>query len=54
MEKWFKTLTTQELKTWLKNFDQGGMLYSYFLGDSDKEQIKMARAELNRREVEMK
>jgi len=54
MEKWFKTLTTQELKTWLKNFDQGGILADFFTSDFDKEHIKMARAELNSREVEMK
>lgn len=51
MEKWFKTLTTRELKTWLKNFDQGGILAGYFTSDFDKEHIKLARAELNRRGV---
>tara|TARA_R100001510_G_C7552146_1_gene135508 strand:- start:490 stop:648 length:159 start_codon:yes stop_codon:yes gene_type:complete len=49
MEKWFKTLTTRELKIWLKNFDKPNSLNGYFLGGPDKEHIKMARAELNSR-----
>jgi hypothetical protein len=49
MEKWFKTLTTKELKTWLKNFDQPNSLNSYFLGATNPEDIKAAKAELNRR-----
>ena len=49
MEKWFKTLTTQEIKTWLKNFDQPNSLNSYFLGATNVEAIELAKAELNRR-----
>tara|TARA_A100001391_G_C5060856_1_gene276020 strand:- start:1243 stop:1401 length:159 start_codon:yes stop_codon:yes gene_type:complete len=49
MEKWFKTLTTQEIKTWLKNFDQPNSLNSYFLGSTNPKDIKAAKAELNRR-----
>ena len=49
MEKWFKTLTTQEIKTWLKNFDQPNSLNRYFLGSTNPEDIKLAKAELSRR-----
>jgi hypothetical protein len=49
MEEWFKTLTTQELKTWLKNFDQPNSLNSFFLGATNHEDIELAKAELNSR-----
>ena len=49
MKEWFKTLTTQELKTWLKNFDQPDSLNSFFLGATNHEDIELAKAELNRR-----
>tara|TARA_R100000995_G_C3474260_1_gene120014 strand:- start:195 stop:410 length:216 start_codon:yes stop_codon:yes gene_type:complete len=49
MKEWFKTLTTKELRTWLKNFDQPNSLNGYFLGGPNKEHIEMARAEFNSR-----
>tara|TARA_R100001163_G_scaffold35808_1_gene27506 strand:+ start:486 stop:644 length:159 start_codon:yes stop_codon:yes gene_type:complete len=49
MKEWFKTLTTQELKTWLKNFDQPDSLNSFFLGATNHEDIELAKAELNSR-----
>lgn len=49
MKEWFKTLTTKELRTWLKNFDQPNSLNGYFLGSTNAEDIKLAKAELNSR-----
>ena len=51
MKEWLKTLTTKELKTWLRNMERYPLL-NYFTdnGPSD-EDLAIARTELKNRRV---
>jgi len=39
MEKWLKSLSKKELRTWIKNMSSFG----FFVTDEEKENLKLAR-----------
>ena len=49
MKNWFKTLTTQELKTWLRNMERYPLLNLLSARGPSNEDVAAARAELKNR-----
>ena len=45
MEKWLKSLSKKELKTWIKNMSSHTILF--FATDEDKQNIQLAKNILN-------
>ena len=45
MEKWLKSLSKKELRTWIKNMSSSTILF--FATDEDKQNIQLAKNILN-------
>ncbi len=49
MKNWFKTLTTQELKTWINRMERYPLLNYFTANGPSNEDLAAARAELKTR-----
>ncbi len=51
MKEWLKTLTTKELKTWLRNMERYPLLNYFTDNGPSNEDLAIARTELKNRRV---